>query len=287
MCRDIASCLAQDKVRLEAALGLDASASRIEVQMLLQSVLNVPRASLLAHPEQLLDADQNAAYGKLIERRLTGEPIAHILGEREFFGLNFKVTPATLIPRPDTELLVESALQRMPPQKGFRVLDLGTGTGAIAISIAHARPDVDVVGVDASPAALEVAHENAQRLGVHNIRFVRSDWFTALSGQRFDLIVSNPPYIASNDEHLSQGDVRFEPLSALVSGVDGLDDIRSIVAQAQGYLEQGGWLMLEHGYDQARSVRDLLQESGYGNVFSARDIAGIERVSGGISSKIQ
>ena len=224
--------LQQDIPRISATLELDASAARIEVQSLLQHVLQVPRAYLLAHPEQILDTQQQTTYDALLKRRLHGEPIAHILGKREFFGLNFKVTPATLIPRPDTELLVELALQRIPMGKACRVLDLGTGSGAIAISIAHSRPDAAVTAVDASEAALEVARENAQRLGVANIRFLFGNWFSALDGQRFDLIVSNPPYVAAGDAHLGQGDVRFEPLSALASGADGLDDIRSIVCRA-------------------------------------------------------
>jgi len=268
-------------------LTLTVAEARIEVQMLLQQALDVPRAWLLAHPEQMLEASQQAAYNAMLQRRLQGEPVAHILGEREFFGLRFKVTSATLIPRPDTELLVELALQRFLSQGMFRVLDLGTGTGAIALSIAHARPYAEVVAVDASEAALAVAHENAQRLAIRNVSLVQSDWFAALGTQRFDLIVSNPPYIAVGDKHLSQGDVRFEPMSALASGPDGLDDIRRIIAQAHNFLERDGWLMLEHGYDQAQQARDLLQQYGYGDVFSARDIAGIERVSGGISSKIQ
>ena len=290
--------------------------------MLLQRVLGVSRAYLLAHPEQVLDDAQAAVYRRLLQRRLVGEPIAHILGEREFFGLTFKVTPATLIPRPETELLVELALQHIPspsatllplpgklpllnplPQAGeeanekanslilagegqgrgyaFRVLDLGTGSGAIALSLAHARPAAEVLACDASHAALEVARENAQRLGIANAAFVQSDWFAALGGQRFDLIVSNPPYIAAGDQHLRQGDVRFEPSSALVSGDDGLHDIRCIVSQAKAHLACGGWLLLEHGYDQAARVRELLRQSGFCEVFSASDLAGLERVSGG------
>lgn len=278
--RSIHDVLSQDGASLESALHLSRNESRIELQMLMQRALNVSRAYLLAHPEQILEAGQQAAYDAMLRRRLAGEPIAHILGEREFFGLSFKVTPATLIPRPDTELLVELALQRIPPQGGFRVLDLGTGTGAIAISIAHSRPDAEVVGVDASPAALEVARENARRLGAGNVSFAQSDWFSALGGNRFDLIVSNPPYIAANDVHLSQGDVRFEPMTALVSGADGLDDIRRIVTDARDRLEPGGWLLLEHGYDQAARVREILLQGDYVRIFSARDLADIERVSG-------
>ena len=281
--RTIQDTCTQDAVRLTAALALDSSAARIEVQCLLQAVLQVNRAYLLTHPERYLDTEQHAQYNALFERRLNGEPIAYILGEREFFGLTFKVTPDTLIPRPETELLVELALQRIPLDEQFCVLDIGTGSGAIALSIAHTRPDAKVLACDASPAALEVAHENAQRLGVANVAFVQSDWFAALEAQRFDLIVSNPPYVASGDPHLQSGDVRFEPASALASGDDGLRDIRHIVTHAQAHLQPGGWLLLEHGYNQAARVRELLRQSGFCEVFSASDLAGIERVSGGVA----
>jgi len=288
----IQSILTRDKSALEVALGLDSGTARIEVQMLLQQVLGVTRAYLLAHPEQALDEAQAAAYCALLQRRLAGEPLAYLLGEREFYGLMFRVTPATLIPRADTELLVELALQRIPqpsPQPSpacgrgslFRALDLGTGSGAIALSIAHMRPDAEVTAVDASPEALGVARENARSLNVGNVRLLRSDWFSALAGERFDLIVSNPPYIADGDAHLAQGDLRFEPRGALASGADGLDDIRRIVADAKEHLHTGGWLLFEHGYDQAERARELLGAAGYAGVFSARDLAGIERVSGG------
>lgn len=306
----IQSILTRDKSALEAALGLNAGSARIEVQYLLQAVLQVNRAYLLTHPEQILGAGQQAHYAALLERRLSGEPLAYILGEREFYGLTFRVTSSTLIPRADTELLVELALQRIPqpsPQPSpctrrghprrerqqscshwrdgrgslFRVLDLGTGSGAIALSIAHARPDIEVTAVDASQEALGVARENVQRLNIGNVRLLHSDWFAALAGERFDLIVSNPPYIADGDAHLAQGDLRFEPRDALASGADGLDDIRRIVADAKEHLAAGGWLLFEHGYDQAGRVRKLLDAAGYTEVFSARDLAGIERVSGG------
>lgn len=263
--------------RLQDALDLDASTARIEVQCLLQAVLGVNRAYLITYPERILNDYEHARYAALFERRLRGEPIAYLLGMREFFGLDFKVTPDTLIPRPDTELLVELALQHIP-QRGA-VLDMGTGSGAIALSIAHQRPDAAVVAVDASTAALEVASENTRRLGLKNVRLLHSDWFVRLAGERFDLIVSNPPYIEANDVHLGQGDVRFEPLSALASGQDGMDDIRRISAGAGEYLRSGGWLMLEHGYDQAERVRRLLQGNGFLDVSSARDLAGIERVT--------
>jgi release factor glutamine methyltransferase len=244
-------------------------------------VLQVNRAWLLTHPEQLLSDEQQARFTALFERRLSGEPIAYLLGEREFYGLTFKVSPATLIPRPETELLVELAVQRIPQHGTFRVLDLGTGSGAIALSIAHARPNAKVVAVDASTAALEVAQLNMQRLDLGNVRLLHSDWFGALQDEHFDIIVSNPPYIAADDAHLTQGDVRFEPPFALVSGTGGLDDIRRICAQAKAHLNVNGWLLFEHGYDQASQVRALLQQSGFTGIFSARDLAGIERVSGG------
>ena len=287
----IQSILSQDQIALEAALNLEPSSARIEVQCLLQQVLRVPRAYLLAHPERILHDAEAASYRALLQRRMSGEPIAYILGEREFFGLSFSVTPATLIPRPDTELLVELALERIPllsshllplprGEGTLSVLDLGTGSGAIALAIAHQRPDVEVWACDASAAALAVAKENAHRLNIGKVNFVESDWFSAFSGQHFDIIVSNPPYIAAADYHLSQGDVRFEPLSALASGADGLDDIRRIIGQASLYLKQNGWLLLEHGYDQAAQVRELLL-ANFTAVFSAQDIAGIERCSGG------
>ncbi len=243
-------------------------------------MLQVNRAYLITHPERQLDQTEQSLYNALLARRLQGEPIAYILGEREFFGLSFKVTPATLIPRPDTELLVELALKKMPPSS--RLLDLGTGSGAIALSIAHARPDAEITAVDASQDALAVARENTRNLNIQNVQLLHSNWFSTLQGKCFDLIVSNPPYIAANDEHLAQGDLRFEPSSALASGADGLDDIRRIIANSKQHLNGNGWLLLEHGYDQASRVRELLQHAGFEHVFSARDLAGVERVSGGI-----
>jgi release factor glutamine methyltransferase len=282
MPRRIHILLTQDRDALAAALSPDSATARLEVQMLLQEVLGVSRAYLMAHPEQVLSEVQATRYHTLLQRRLKGEPLAYILGEREFFGLNFKVSPATLIPRPDTELLVELALQLIPPNTPQQILDLGTGTGAIALAIAHARPDIVMTAVDASPAALEIARENAARLNCRNVRCVQSDWFSALNkDERFDLVLSNPPYIAEADPHLQQGDLRFEPRSALAAGAEGLDDLRHIIATARDHLRIGGWLLLEHGYDQAARVRDLLAEAGYTDIYSARDLGGIERVSGG------
>ncbi|RFC38073.1 MAG: [protein release factor]-glutamine N5-methyltransferase [Candidatus Nitrotoga sp. CP45] len=281
MLRTIQEVLIQDAARLTEALAINPSSARIEIQCLLQHVLDVPRAWLLAHSEHCPNETEQTHYHKLLQRRLRGEPVAYLLGEREFFGLMFKVTPATLIPRPETELLVELALTRIPQQGLCRVLDLGTGSGAIALAVARARPDVEVQGCDASTTALAVAHANAQQLSIANAAFIHSDWFGAFTAQKFNIIVSNPPYIAAGDPHLARGDVRFEPISALASGSDGLQDIRHITAHAPNYLEPGGWLLLEHGYDQATQVRELLQQAGFDAVFSACDLAGIERVSGG------
>jgi release factor glutamine methyltransferase len=284
--------LACGQQEIAAALGLPLAEARIEAQCLLQYALDVSRAHLLAHPEQRPHEPELNRYAALLRRRLSGEPVAYLLGSREFFGLVFTVTPATLIPRPETELLVELALQRIAEAaaeaadsavagRRLRVLDMGTGSGAIALSIAHHHPRAEVVACDSSATALGIARHNAERLGVANAAFVHSDWYAALEGQRYHLIVSNPPYVAANDAHLQQGDLRFEPWSALVSGADGLEDIRRIIGGACPHLESGGWLLLEHGYDQADRVRALLVGAGLGAVFSARDLAGIERVSGG------
>lgn len=265
---------------ISAALGLDPSVSRLEAQILLCRTLGRSRAWLIAHDRDPLTTPQVAAFQELLGRRLAGEPVAYILGEREFYGMIFKVTPAVLIPRPETELLVELALARLPQGSPARVLDLGTGSGAVALSIAAQRPQALVTAVDISSAALDVARENAQRLAVTNVRFLQGAWFAALPPQeKFDLIVSNPPYIAACDPHLTQGDVRFEPAGALASGTDGLDDIRTIVAEAPTYLLPGGWLLFEHGYDQAAACRVLLEQAGYVAVSSSTDLAGIERVT--------
>ena len=373
------------------AQDIDAETAKLEAQLLLQHVLNVNRAWLIAHQNDALEANIHEAYRTLINRRINGEPIAYILGYREFYGLKLKVTSDTLIPRPDTETLVDAALAKIdsvnspspqplsrkrardlnsaldfppilseerlrlnspldsprplageglgergdmtssasfPRMRGsnlnlnqelnlnkkmdsrfrwndgvnlgeqsylakktldsdfcrnddFRVLDLGTGTGAIALAIAKHRPNALLTAVDASQAPLDVAIENAQNLKITNVNFILSDWFSALNGEKFDVIVSNPPYIEANDEHLSQGDLRFEPISALASGVDGLDDIRNIITQAPQYLNPHGWLMLEHGYNQAKKVAALLKQAGFNQISHAQDLAGINRVSFG------
>jgi release factor glutamine methyltransferase len=250
----------------------------MEAQILLMHVLNVNRAWLIAHATDSLSAISLNTTESLLQRRLQGEPVAHILGSREFFGLALKVTPDTLIPRPDTETLVEAALEKI--NGPMRVLDLGTGTGAIALAIAKHAPACKVVAVDASAGALAVAAENAATLQLNNVQCITSHWFSALpASNKFDLIVSNPPYIESSDPHLQRGDLRFEPISALASGVDGLQDIRQIIVQAPAYLNAGGWLMLEHGYNQAEAVQQLLQAVGLQQIQTLHDLGGNPRVT--------
>lgn len=255
--------------------------ARSEAEILLAHVLARPRGWLFAWPEHEPTADQRAAYVQLIDARWRGEPIAYLTGRRGFWTLELDVTPAVLIPRPETELLVELALARLPLDREVRVADLGTGSGAIALALASERPQARVLATDASEAALEVARGNARRLDLRNVEFAQGDWCVALGGAMFDLIVSNPPYIVSGDPHLAQGDLRFEPPAALASGSDGLDAIRTIIAQAPAHLRAGGWLLLEHGYDQAAAVRDLFAGCGFESIDSARDAAGHERVSFG------
>ncbi len=263
--------------------GLALGLPRLEVQMLLLlAVQQDPsnRAWLLAHDQDPLSADNAAHYEALLKRRCDGEPLAYLRGSKEFFGLNLQVDARVLDPRDDTETLVEWALACLEAmrQPSPQVLDLGTGSGAIALALQAQRPQAQVWAVDASEAALAVAQDNAQRLALP-IRCVHSHWFDALAGQRFDLVVSNPPYIAENDPHLPA--LRHEPLSALVSGHDGLDDIRALVRAAPQHLQAQGWLLLEHGHDQAQAVRALLSQAGFAAVQSRCDLAGIERCSGG------
>jgi len=249
----------------------------VDARVLLRTVLGVNDAYLIAHAHDAVSAPHAARFRALAARRAAGEPVAYLVGEREFFGHPFKVTPAVLIPRPETELLVELALQRQPQ----RVLDLGTGSGCIAISIALVLPSARVTAVEQSPEALALARENAARLHARNVEFRQSNWFSAVQGEHYDLIVANPPYVAEHDVHLTQGDLPFEPAQALVSGDDGLADIRIIVAGARAHLTRGGWLMVEHAYDQAARCRELLTQAGFSEVQSWRDLAAIERVSGG------
>jgi release factor glutamine methyltransferase len=255
--------------------------ARREAVLLLRHVLGVSDAWLIAHPDDLVDVAQAAAFRGLVERRARGEPVAYLTGTRGFHALELRVTPDVLIPRPETELLVDCALQRIPEDMEWAVADLGTGSGAIALAIAKARPRAKVVATDASGAALAVARANADRLALRNVQFAHGDWCAALGDARFDLIVSNPPYIAESDAHLREGDLRFEPAAALASGSDGLDAIRIIVRDARAHLHDGGWLLFEHGFDQGPAVRELLAAHDYTEVFTQRDLEARERVSGG------
>ncbi len=278
MTHSIKNLLTQVANRLKKSVA-EPEAATFEAQLLLQHALKVNRAWLISHENDALEANIHAVFEALLNRRLDGEPIAYILGTREFYGLKLKVTPDTLIPRPDTETLVEAALAKVLRDDNLKILDLGTGTGAIALAIAIHRPLAQVTAVDASDNALKIAQENAQNLQITNVQFMLSNWFDALKNQRFDVIVSNPPYIEANDMHLTQGDLRFEPLIALASGQDGLDDIRKIIQIAPQHLNPHGWLMLEHGYNQAESVATLLKQAGFSEISHAQDLAGINRVT--------
>lgn len=268
----------------EALDAAQQATDRIEARVLLREVLQQSDAWLLAHGEESLTVAQAQQYVALVVRRVAGEPIAYITGRREFHGREFLVNPSVLIPRPETELLVELALQRLPVAASSRVLDLGTGSGCIGITIAAERPQAQITLVDASEAALEMARSNAARWAPANTALLHSDWYSAVAAERYDLIVANPPYVAEGDAHLQQGDLRFEPRSALASGVDGLSDLQRIIAQAPQHLRAGGWLLLEHGFDQAVACAWLLEAAGLQDVFNAPDLAGIARVSGGRSN---
>lgn len=262
----------------------DSPTPRLDAELLLAAALNKPRSYLRTWPEREPDADQLALFQASLQRRRQGEPVAYILGHQGFWSLDLEVAPHTLIPRPDTELLVETALDLLPATP-LEVLDLGTGTGAIALALASERPAWQVTGVDRVEEAVALAERNRQRLALGNAGFLLSHWFSALAGRRYGLILSNPPYIRADDRHLAQGDVRFEPSSALVSGSDGLDDIRAIIQAAPEHLLPGGWLLLEHGFDQAGDVRRLLGDAGFAEVHSRRDLAGLERISLGRSDR--
>ncbi|WP_043238347.1 peptide chain release factor N(5)-glutamine methyltransferase [Stutzerimonas azotifigens] len=261
----------------EAALP-DSPSARLDAEWLLAYALGKSTSYLRTWPEREVAPEVAERYRAWLARRRQGEPVAYILGRQGFWSLELEVAPHTLIPRPDTELLVETALALLPAES-LDVLDLGTGTGAIALALASERPAWRLTGVDRVEEAVALAERNRARLGLGNVRFHRSHWFSALEGQRFALIVANPPYVAADDPHLAQGDLRFEPLSALIAGPDGLDDLRHIVAGAPAHLRAGGWLLLEHGYDQAAAVRELLGAAGFEAVQSRADLAGHLRIS--------
>lgn len=251
----------------------------VDADILLAHALGRSRSWLFAHADAAVDAEVAGHFETLLARRCAGEPVAYLTGHQGFWTLLLEVTPATLIPRPETELLVELALARLPQAQPLRIADLGTGSGAIALALAKERPQARVLATDASPEALAVAQGNARRNGIGAIEFRCGSWLQPLAGEYFDLIASNPPYIAEGDVHLSQGDLRFEPALALACGADGLDAIRTIVAGAPMHLRAGGWLLLEHGYDQGAAIRALLVEAGFGEVETARDLEQRDRVT--------
>ena len=269
-----------EKAAAELAADQDATEGRRDAQVLLGFAMGVSRAWLTAHANQEADAEDAERFEALVALRATGHPVAYLVGAKEFCGLLLRVTPDVLIPRPETEELVGAALERLPQGEPCKVLDLGTGSGCIAIAIASERPAAKVTAVDSSSNALALARENAVAHRAE-VEVLQSDWFSALGGRRFDLVVANPPYVAADDAHLRRGDLRFEPRAALAAGKDGLADIRRIVGAAPNHLRPGGWLLLEHGFDQAEACRDLLHDGGFADLVSRADIAGLHRIAGG------
>lgn len=267
------------KAALEEA---SAAIGRLDAQVIMAHLLGVDRAYLAAHPMRVLSETEDARVDSLVARRALGHPVAYLLGSREFYSRDFEVSPDVLIPRPETETLVAAALERLAAGAGPRaVLDLGTGSGAIAVTVAGERPGFAVTATDRSEAALGVARRNAARHGC-TVELLAGPWFAPVAGRRFDAVLSNPPYVAAGDPHLAEGDLRFEPPDALADGSpDGLGSIREIVAGAPGHLNPGGWLLLEHGYDQAGAVASLLAAAGFEDIVSIADLAGIPRVAGG------
>ncbi len=269
-----------------AAMLAEASpAPRLDAELLLAHALGRARGHLRAFPESRPDARALQLFRSLVEARRRGEPIAYLTSKREFWSLELKITPATLIPRHETELLVELSLERIPGDLTWRLLDLGTGSGAIALALAKERPRCRITATDRSATALGVARENAGTLGIANVEFLEGDWFMPVAERRFELIVSNPPYVAERDPHLEAGDLRYEPRTALAAGPQGLDDLRRIVGAASGHLEPGGWLLLEHGHDQGAAVRALLAARGFEDPVTFKDLGGQDRVSGAAWAK--
>ncbi len=259
----------------------ESESARLDAELLLASLLQKSRSWLHTWPDRTIQSDLTTRFNRLVARRISGEPVAYLLGSQPFWTLELKVTADTLIPRPETELLVETALAAIPVELPCRVADLGTGSGAIALAIATERPNATIFATDQSEAALAVAQENATRHQLNNITFLAGSWFTPLTGEPFDLILSNPPYIAESDPHLAQGDLRFEPPRALRSGDDGLDDLKQIIKQASQYLHHTGQLMVEHGYEQGNAVRSLFQKHNFNHIETQRDLGGEERITHG------
>ena len=269
--------------RAVALLKPVADLPHLEAELLLCHVVGKPRTWVVAWPEKRLTERELASFMELVERREEGAPVAYLTGKREFWSLTLKVTPDTLIPRPETELLVETVLERFADRPTLRIVDMGTGSGAIALAIAKEKPEWEVIATDISEAALAVARDNAHEHNIKNIRFLQGDWYDALPPEtHVDVIVSNPPYIAGTDPHLQQGDVRFEPRGALASGSEGLDDIRKLLPGAIVHLKDGGCIFVEHGNTQGSAVRELMRHFGYHGVESLRDLEGHERVTLGI-----
>lgn len=259
---------------------VNSESSRRDAEILLGHVTGKSRTYILAFDETILTTEEGAQLEMLLNRRVNGEPVAHLVGMREFWSLPLEVTPATLIPRPDTECLVEQALARLSPEP-CDILDLGTGTGAIALALASERPDCRVTAVDFVADAVALATRNASSLGISNVTIAHSNWFSALEGKTFGMIVSNPPYIDEQDPHLAEGDVRFEPLSALVAADEGLADLAHIIREGRRFLLPGGWMLLEHGWKQGTAVRELYIQAGYDEVETCRDYGGNERLTVG------
>ena len=262
-------------------LARSSSSARLDAELLLEYVTGLPRTSFRTTPERALPASAGWSFQQLIKRRLKGEPVAYICGQQAFWSLLLEVSPAVLIPRPETELVVERALIHLPPDSSAQIADLGTGSGAIALALASERPGARVTGVEFSREALDIAFRNAGRLQIGNIRFVQGSWFAPLAGERFALLVSNPPYVAQNDPELAADVRRFEPELALIPGRTGMEALEQIITQAPRHLTPGGWLILEHGWKQASAVRERLVRSGFTHVRSYADLAGHERVTEG------
>ncbi|MDE3021266.1 MAG: peptide chain release factor N(5)-glutamine methyltransferase [Pseudomonadota bacterium] len=269
---------------IERSLKIGPRQARLESRMLMSSMLDKQISWLIAHPETLLSAAQTASYKKLVERRLAGEPIAYITGKQEFYNIELKISASVLIPRPETEILVETALCRLPEHQPLEILDLGTGSGSIALCLAKLRPNWIITATDLSDEALDVAQKNARRLGLDQVRFIKADWFLGLEKKCFDCILSNPPYIALNDPHLAR--LNFEPPQALISGEDGLDALRNIIKNAHQHLHSGGLLVCEHGYDQGQACHELFYTSGFTNVMCIKDLAGLDRVTYGKTNPV-
>jgi release factor glutamine methyltransferase len=263
----------------DAAARIGGESARADAELLLGFVLGCDRTWLMVHGDAVCAVADVSRFDELLARRAAGEPVAYLVGRRGFWNLELAVAPGVLIPRPETELLVEFALARLAAGREARVLDLGTGSGAIALAVAHARPHAMVHAIDASAAALAIARDNGARLGIDNVRWTQGHWYAPCGGQRFGLVLSNPPYIADDDPHLREGDLRFEPPDALASGIDGLDAIREIVSGAPAHLVADGWIAIEHGYQQGAAVRALMAQAGLVGVDALRDLAGHERVA--------